>query len=267
MAQPLAIDVGLIVGASISPDVKSQNKFGRNPDIDSSTTPEDIWRGGGLYPFPLAPQILQIASDNANDTAAGTGARTVRISGLCDNWLFQDEDVTLNGTGTVESTLPFVRVFRVKVLTAGTRKINEGTITITYKDDATTAALVGPDEGQTLLAIYTVPAGYTAFMTRIYATLNSSLNNAAGSRASVGMFFRENDFSADASWNLKHEESIVIDGTSHMLKEYLPYLKIPQKTDIRITAISVSDNNTDIDAGFDLILLSNDYLRTLPFNS
>lgn len=267
MAQPLAIDINLIISASTVDDVKHVNKFGRNPDIDSGTTPEDIWPAGGLYQFPDTPQILQVSSSSTNDTSGGTGARTIRVSGLCNNWLLQDEDITLNGQTTVETTLPFVRVFRVQVLTAGDSGYNEGLITITYKDDATTAAVVTAETGQTLLAIYTIPAGYTGFMTRLYATLNSSLNNAAGSRASIAMFFRENGDDEDAAWQLKHEESIVIDGTSHMLNRYEPYVKVLERTDIRMTAISASDNNTDIDAGFDIILIGNDYLRTLPFNS
>ena len=47
---------GAIAGEQ-GPGFFSVNKFGRNPDIDTGSTPEDVWSGGGLYPFidPASP--------------------------------------------------------------------------------------------------------------------------------------------------------------------------------------------------------------------
>lgn len=42
------------------------NKFGENEDIDSGTTPEDIWDGGGIYTPPTANRTHQIKSTSAN---------------------------------------------------------------------------------------------------------------------------------------------------------------------------------------------------------
>ena len=54
--------------------------FGYNPDVD--TTEESVWPDGGTIPHPTSASVLKISSSSANDTAAGTGARTVYIEGL-----------------------------------------------------------------------------------------------------------------------------------------------------------------------------------------
>ena len=57
------------------------SKFGRNPGVKSADY-ESIWDGSNLYPWPTAAETLSVVSDDADDTSAGTGARTVEIEGL-----------------------------------------------------------------------------------------------------------------------------------------------------------------------------------------
>lgn len=71
---------------------------------------------------------LDFSSSSANDAAAGTGARTVRIYGLDFNGNPLTEDVTLNGQSKVTSTNKFWRVFGAKTLTAGSGRVNAGDI-------------------------------------------------------------------------------------------------------------------------------------------
>ena len=55
-------------------------KFGFNPDVDDSL--ETVWAEGGLYGYIETATVLKVSSSSANDTSAGTGARTVTLSGL-----------------------------------------------------------------------------------------------------------------------------------------------------------------------------------------
>lgn len=241
----------------IASGVLTVNKFGRNTDIDTTTDPEDIWEGGGLYPFVTAAQVLQVSSASGDDASGGTGAKTVQIQGLDANWNILTETVTMSGISTVETTGEFIRVFRAQVVTAGTGGVNAGLITITYKTAATTAAVITAGYGQTLMAIYTVPAGMTGLLLEVYATINSSLNNAAGSRANISLRMRAGADLSTAPLQVKHIESIVIDGNSSMRKQFLLPLKVDAKTDIILRVDSVSDNDSDITGGFDILLIDN----------
>lgn len=61
--------------------------FGRTPDIDPGSTPEDVWPGGGIYPGfdAVANEELAIVSSSVNDTGndvstgTATGGSTLTI--------------------------------------------------------------------------------------------------------------------------------------------------------------------------------------------
>lgn len=73
---------------------------------------------------------LDVTSSSISDAAAGTGARTIRITGLDASYKFQSEDLTMNGQTIVQSVKTWTDVFGADVLTHGTGKSNAGDIHI-----------------------------------------------------------------------------------------------------------------------------------------
>jgi hypothetical protein len=134
---------------------RSVHKFGYNADVDTTTDPEDVWDAGGLYAFPSAAAETSIVSSAGADDLASTGARTVRVEGLDANYQVITEDVEMDGATPVVLSAEFLRVYRAQVLTAGSGGINAGAIDV--KHGATVLARIGIGNGQTLMAIYTVP--------------------------------------------------------------------------------------------------------------
>jgi hypothetical protein len=67
----------ITVAAGLMQGFEINKKFGRNEDIDTDSEPEDIWHGGGPYtgqPTSGSAETVTVVSDNANDTAGGTGS-------------------------------------------------------------------------------------------------------------------------------------------------------------------------------------------------
>ena len=60
----LAVAMGLVAGHSYV------GKFGENPDVDTGTTPEDVWEGGGAYTYDAdaSAPIQYLSSSDAGDT-------------------------------------------------------------------------------------------------------------------------------------------------------------------------------------------------------
>jgi len=91
--------------------------FGYNPDVD--TAEESVWPDGGAVPHPTVASVLKISSSSANDTSAGTGARTVHIEGLNGDYAVVSETVTLNGQTAVNTVNSYLYVNSFYVITAG----------------------------------------------------------------------------------------------------------------------------------------------------
>lgn len=145
------------------------NIQGVNEDVDAGT--EDVVEAGGTYVGqPVIPtqaaEALNIVSGSANDTAAGTGARTVKVEGLNSSGAWAEETFTMNGTTPVVSTSTWLRVIRAYIVAAGSGGTNAGAITI--KHNTTTAnifCVIKAGRGQAANAVFTVPAGKTAKLT------------------------------------------------------------------------------------------------------
>ena len=165
------------------PNYSMITKFGANNSIDTSG--EDLWHGGGTYtgqPVGATPELVTVVSDNTNDTSAGTGARTIRITGLrtSTSTAYTTEDITLNGTTPVDSVNSWYRINRAIVLTAGSGGENAGIITIAHKvTTANVFAKMPAGFNQTQIAAWTVPYGSTAWIKRVRISAIRA-NSAAG---------------------------------------------------------------------------------------
>ena len=246
----LDVSRGVIVGA------KTVNKFGRNPDVDTGTVPEDIWDGAGATPVwvpPTQARIHDIASTSANDAAAGTGARTVRVNGLT-SWDKPEvsEDVTLNGTSNVATTNAYVIIHRMKCLTFGSGETNAGNITATAQSDGSVTAQITAGFGQTLMAIYGIPSVQELYICQWYMDMNAVA--AASNGAGMSLLVNERADQSDSGFLVKHFLGLYASGSSHIGHSFIPPFKVAGPAIVKAQANTVTANNTDLSAGFDGVL-------------
>ncbi len=228
-------------------------KFGRIPDIDAGGANEDVWDGEGAYSFLSAATALKISSSDAKDTSAGVGARTVRVMGLDSNWQEVSQDITMNGQTGVSIPTSLIRVYRAYILTVGTEEDNAGDIwigsgTITDGVPANKYAGIKAGMGQTLMAIYTIPDGppTKAHIKRWYATCGAG----QAAYATVALQTREDGF----GWRTRRAAGIGEGGW--MDESFYDKIEVQPKCDIRIRVLNNGVNNSTVEAGFDLELLS-----------
>lgn len=244
LSESITLAEGKMAGYSVV------NKFGKNSDIDTGSVPEDIWEGGGLYTgFPdTAGELIEVLSSSANDSSAGTGARTVQLQGLDENFELQSEIVTLNGTTPVDTVGTYVRMHTARVLSAGSGQVNEGTIT--FRHTTTTANVFAgmlPGKNQTNVAAYTIPAGKTGYIRRIHGSLRrGNAGTADGSMwiRNFGEVFRS-------------RRPFTFGVNSRLIDEVSFGLRMGEKTDITMRIDIISANNGDVTGGFDIILVDN----------
>ena len=150
------------------------------------TTQQSVWATTGTYAFPTSAAVMKISSGSASDTAAGTGARTVFISGLDANYAPISETVALNGQTQVSTTNSYLRINDFYVLTCGSGAtaagiIYAGTGSATAGVPSTVYSLMPTGYNAQTQAIYTVPAGYTAYISSYTFTSNCATANTIAS--------------------------------------------------------------------------------------
>lgn len=227
------IDLRFDIGRGLFSNVSHVHKFGFNPDVDSNSDPETVWSAGGLYPWSslATTQTLYCLSTSASDTMDLT------IEGLDENYALQTETVTLTGTTAVTTTNTFIRVFRM--VAPG----NVGTITARVTSGTgTVVAQIDASKGQTLMAVYTIPAGhYGLLLCGDFAVQKSE-------DAQVQFFQRPHG----GDFHIAHMGE-VFQGVYRY--DFPIPLKLAAKTDLDIRCAEVESNNTRTTANFDLILV------------
>lgn len=189
-------------------------------------------------------------------TPASTGASITHWFGLDSNMQEQQEFVIMNGLNNVSTINSYWRIYRGHVDgAAGRTSNNVGNISATAATDTTVSAQINAANGQTGMAVYTVPKGKFACMTKIYADIIKP--GAVTTTASLTL--RETPIATvdGAGSRAKHFFGVVETGSSHYDHPFHPYRRTPENTDIWVRADAVSSNNTVVSAGFDLILVDN----------
>lgn len=150
------------------PGISFFNLIGTNGAI--TTTFEPVWPESAAYTFLTAAMSSPyIASSDANDTAAGTGARTVTIWGVDASFAVKTETLSLDGQTSVSLVNSYMSINRMEVITAGSGGANAGIIRV--GTGANTAGVPAVTHGHIAIgfnksqsAIYTVPASKSLLM-------------------------------------------------------------------------------------------------------
>ena len=229
-----------------------RDKFGRNADIDTGSDPEDIIGGGGLYAGQPtgAAETVEVFSDDINDTLAGSGARSVRLFGLDENWEEQSEDVDLDGTTPVVTSGLWQRMPRGVVLEAGSGGGNAGTITARHT--ATTANVffnLQSGQNQTAVCAFTIPKGKTGIMMWYHPTM---ARNATAGFTAVQLLIKEQG----GVYNVKDFFDLHSSAVAPP-RNMFPGI-MTEMSDVIVRVNQVSANNTAVSCRVVYLLLDNE---------
>lgn len=199
------------------------DKFGAALNVGTSL--ETVWDFGGIYAYLTSAEQLKVSSSDVNDTSAGTGARTIELIGQNGSYVDITETVSMNGTTAVTTTSSFLRIFRIKVLTVGSdsSQTNIGNISAKNNAETVTQAYVAAGNGQTLMALWTVPAGKTFYMLAYYMTAMG------GKDTDIFLMIKE----LNGAWRVQRSISLIDDSIFHQKRMSLIFT---EKTDIEMRA-------------------------------
>jgi hypothetical protein len=221
-------------------------KFGATPEIDADDF-ETVWDvPKAAYPWPTSAQTTTVSSNDTSDTSGGTGARTIEVQGLDGNWDFQKETVTMNGTSNVTLSTQFFRVFRIKVLTAGSQGTNDGDIDV--KHGSTVIGRITEAVGQSLMAVFTIGRNQKGYLYEWHSEIGPKIGGTADKTGRSYLQART-DGSVFQTKDYRYHQS---DGQQIDQKYQCP-LVFPEKTDIQINVFCETGNNA-LTAGFFILL-------------
>jgi len=248
----LAIAKGDVVGAG------NVNKWGNAPDFDDGDGEVTVWDGAEdgtawekmVYTFPTSAVIDSISSSDAGDT------QEVSVQGLDSNFALVTQTATLNGQTRVALSTPLTRVFRAfnanSTVFAGHIIIYENTALTAGvpTDKSKIYAVIHPDEQQTEMAVYTIPAGKTGYLLGGYCST-------AGARRDDSYIIKFKTRLFGKVFRTQQKVSINDTATSFLPFTYPIPQVLPEKTDIIVTAQAVAQDQASISAGFSIVLIDN----------
>lgn len=158
------------------------HKFGRNAAVGTSFVPIAL---GGIYQTPQAASAttLRVKAGNANDTAAGSGAREITLVGIDETGAEVTEAVaTAGAAASSATTATFMRLYRAYVSASGTYATSttgshSADIVIENGAGGTdwlTIDSTGFTKGQSEVGAYTVPNGYTGYINKFFLSADTT---------------------------------------------------------------------------------------------
>lgn len=193
-----------------------------------TTTFEPFWPESAAYTvLTTAMSAPYCASASASDTSAGTGARTVRVTGITSDFAPFAETLTMNGQTSVvlvNTTAQFIN--SVTVLTAGSGNTNAGVIRCgtgvnSSGVPAVTHAMMSTGFSMTQSGMYGVAANKTLLCRNLSvatsgATANLTLTTAIDTYTNNGI--------------LKRQTFAAVNQTASSFVNVPSYFSFPEKT-------------------------------------
>lgn len=220
----------------------SIHKFGSNgavPNQVSIEFPVTVWDFQTNYSFPLdSGQELLIESASSLDVG-----QEISVFGLDENFNSKEVIVNLNGSNQVSLSGLWTRVFRM--YNSGNTELN-GDISIVDSDGDVFAYLL-PENNQTLMALYTIPAEYTGYLMKFHC----SGQNTSSSVINYTIHLKTREFG-----KVFRTRKIISCSTQQADENELLFpLELPPKTDIIFQIVGADGNGGAVNADFDIALL------------
>jgi hypothetical protein len=226
----LNVSMGKVRGASFI------HKFGAVPSLSQSAT-GTIWdKNDTIYPWSAFDTAGIITAGIANASDAG---KIATVLGLDNNFNEVSDTFTLSSTATVAGTVQFRRVYRAYIST-GENNVGD----VNFTKNGTDVLRITATKGQTLMAIYTVPAGKTAYLYKGVCTAQAAADG------SGHMFVR---YFGQEAFRIGHSFEVSTGGEYDY--EFSFPIRIPEKSDIDVR-MTTRSNNGRYTAAFDLLLLT-----------
>lgn len=144
------------------------NIYGYQTAVGTTFIP--VWENATAYTYPVSAMTMYL-SGSAGDTAS------ILINGLDGNYNQISETIVLNGATPVATVNQYFRINGMSV-TVGSATNPSGAVILTNSGATVTYAKINAGIGKTQAAIYTVPAGYTFYLSRADANTSFNGNNA-----------------------------------------------------------------------------------------
>lgn len=211
--------------------------------------PEDIWVGASsIYPWSFADVPLEAISNNENDTAGGSGAQVLTISGISSAYAVTTAtNVPLNGNvGPVAlGSHAHINVGNIGVTSpVSPNQTNIGTITIREVGTGTVRAIIPPGQRNIQQCVYRVPDGFFLNIFNIEIELLRA-SGAATRGADFALYFRF----ANGSYGRPRQIQCT-DRAPFTLKAETR-IGIPARADFAASCVYSSANNITVGAAFE----------------
>jgi hypothetical protein len=228
---------------------------GRNTDVAQSFVPISP---SGVYQTPQAGNAVQLrirAGGNANDTAAGLGAREVLLYGIDQNGFeITDTIVTAGASASLPSTRTFIRLLSARVSKSG-RYANQTTAShfADINIESTSGAIWGSiplngfGESISRIGAFTVPIDYEAYLIGI------RINAAAGKTVDAIVFKREGILKTSPPYDPMVVITSLFNLTGFEDLGYDAPIYLPPLTDIGIMAV-IDVQTARVGCGLGLLL-------------
>jgi hypothetical protein len=252
------LETGLEIAAGVLDDLSVVHKFGANAAVGTSL---EVVSSNGVYRTPQVSGATTLrikAGGNANDTAAGSGAREITLIGLDETGAEVTETLaTAGASASSATTATFLRLFRVFVSASGTYATSAAgshSAAITIENSAGTEdwAEIGATPfplSQSEIGAYTVPLGYTAYINNIIVAVESNKS------ATIIGFQRENILETAAPYTAMRT-FLELGGAAgeEVFTPKTPFGPYPALTDIGFMG-ALSSGTGEIDVDFEILLI------------
>jgi hypothetical protein len=246
---------GLDISRGLASGCRVIQCFGRNTSIGSTFTP--VTRSG----FYRTPQVsgataLRVkAGGNANDTANGTGARSIILTGLNSNGdLISEIIATAGASASAATSKTFIRLLDASVHSSGTYATqsapsHSGNIVIENASGGDDWALISDGSfprGDTEIGVYTTPRGRSGYVHHI------RLSSDVEKKSNIVFFKRSGILETQSPYSAMTLVAEYPNVSGTQLLEFDPPLAFPQLTDFGFMA-RIDASTVDVTVSFDVV--------------